>query len=277
MEASQHVLAWHEGPFSEAIANLDYVWIGSEGPFIEGMASEPMESCEFCPAVGEPFMDVDWRLLLCQNRQKMLFERITNEFDVSTAIVPTQMKKKYRMKDVGLRPRRNVIALYAQLLDFLKTRLPEKDVTDMTARITKGNTTDADFFEPMRLKPKRVGASMLASQRDIVLRDLKDREKEACAGIQDSLLAVRQAKFNHFKSCLVQDWQQIMAVKGALRILATKLHIKRVDWLRNQSIVGTQAVEELMQLFMNIVHQPRMELFPAIFHDMLQPSSRRPT
>jgi len=26
VEASQHVISWHEGPFSEFIANLDYVW-----------------------------------------------------------------------------------------------------------------------------------------------------------------------------------------------------------------------------------------------------------
>jgi hypothetical protein len=219
--------------------------------------------------VGEPFFDMNWSLPLSKDGQVMLFKRINNEFDVATAIVPSHMKKKYRMKDVELRVVRNLIAIFSQLTAFLTHRLSEDEVEKMSGRIEKGNTIDSDLLELLRLKPKKVAASMLASQRELALRALRDQERSSCAGIQDSLLNVRTAKFEHFKKSIVQDWQHIMAAKGALKVLSTRLHIKKVDWLRGQSSIGSTAVSTFMDRSMRIHYQPKMELLPTLLHDMV--------
>ena len=107
VEMSQHELTWQDGPFSESIANLDYIWIRSEAPFVDGAAA-PDNSADFAPALGESFVQVDWKLPLTSNAQLMLFKRIYSDFCTNSAIVPASTKKKYRAKDVDLRPIRNV-------------------------------------------------------------------------------------------------------------------------------------------------------------------------
>ena len=116
----------------------------------------------------------------------------------------------------------------------------------MKAQLAASSAIDQDFLELLHIKPVKVSASMLASQRESALRELKQKEEVGFVEIQDSLVAVRQAKMKHFKLQLSHDQAQLETVKGALGVLSTKLYIKRIEWLRTESAKG-KAEQKTMQ------------------------------
>lgn len=116
----------------------------------------------------------------------------------------------------------------------------------MKAQLAASSAIDQDFLELLHIKPVKVSASMLASQRESALRELKKKEEVGFVEIQDSLIAVRQAKMKAFKLQLSHDQAQLETVKGALGVLSTKLYIKRIEWLRTESSKG-KAEQKTMQ------------------------------
>ena len=93
----------------------------------------------------------------------------------------------------------------------------------------------------------------------------------------------RAGEYGGCQGSKIQSLQELLGTRlaanhvseGALQILATKAHIKKVDWLRQQSMIGTQAMESFMKQRLNIVHQPKMELLPAILHELTQNITRQ--
>lgn len=66
-----------------------------------------------------------------ESAQEVLFQRIRLHFDKATAIVmESQDRRRYRMNEQDLMNLRNLICLWKQVRDFLKTRVPNFEDLD---------------------------------------------------------------------------------------------------------------------------------------------------
>lgn len=233
VEASTHDLAFSMGPFGETIASYAFLFLGST---TSGFAPSPQ--CELQPLENETFFPVNWKLPMDDLGQGILFKRIQVSFNIETAMVAAQSKKKYRLSEENLKSLRNLCCLFAQLYPHLKTRLPSEEAEKWLHDFSTGSTRDEDVKFILDALPTNLCLSMLPSTRKTAQEQAQQREQAICLTVEKQRLDVVDAQWTFFQSALQRDQLLLEKIRDVPQKISTRLHQKRVKHMAMQAQAG---------------------------------------
>ena len=236
VEDSQHNIPFAQGPFGEQLSALQCLFVGSSANLSRDT------SCALSPLDGEVTVDIDWGLTLGPEGQAILFRHIVSRFDVDTALVPDEKKKKYRATQDDLMPIRHQCALFMQLQPFLASKLSGDTLTEMRKELERhSGSQDMQFVLDNR--PGTFALSMLPSQRTTAQKHEEEREQRKTLTLESKRVEVQASQWSFFKEALAADQEKLAAVQKAPRKLQDLKHLKAVQWRKGQERQAQQAVQ----------------------------------
>ena len=237
--SSTHDLNWNSGPFGEGFGSNAFLFVNS---------SETLDSVGPCddsedpgPLPNEPFISLDWNLVLTEAGQEMLFTRVRNTFDKTTAMVPAIHKKKYRLSPDELLRVRNVIALFDQIQGHLASRISPSALEEWKVDVQSGSKRDEDLLAIFTTKPARFALSMLLSEQQKAKVDMEEAEQRKVETKEVQRQEVQAAQWSYFKGALQRDQERLLLVQAAPKLVKQKLHAKTVAHRARQAADGEAA------------------------------------
>ena len=235
--ASTHDLCWNAGPFGESFGANSYLFLGSS---VNLETVGPMDDSE-APLTNEPFITLDWSLVMTEGAQEMLFHRIRATFESTTAMIPANHKKKYRLSGEELVKLRNLMVLFQQMKGHLQTRMSPLDLEIWVKELQNGPRRDEDLLAILGARPARFAMSMLPSQQQKAKAEMEDVEVKRVEAKEQQRQEVTAAQWTYFKGALKRDQDKLAMVNAAPRLVKQKLHSKTVAHRARQASEGETA------------------------------------
>ena len=256
--SSTHDLPFALGPFGEHFAANLRCFLSSISP----MENEPTTDIDQ-PLEGEPFITLDYKLILTPDGQYLLFQRICNDFDHMTAMLPIDRKKSFRCAGQDLSKLVDLIALWDQVKAHLVTRLGQAAVTDWESKLAAGSSADADLLYILNNRPAKFALSFLPTKKQEAANQHEEKEQMVCMEVETSRVEVRNAKFGYLKKSLESDIHTLSQCAKVPELIEKKMHRKEVLHLQSQSTVGQNAVKGYMEKHATIKYVGKADLVLA--------------
>ena len=235
---STHDISWSLGPFGEQFGVHAFLFLGSQAQL---QSAPPMEDAMMLPLQHEASISIDWSLTMTEGAQERLFDRIQKSFNNTTALVPLNAKKEYRMAPEELTSLRNLIVLYDQLSGHMKSRLPDEEWAAWETDVRNGAKRDADLLHLLQLRPSRFAMSLLPSRQEAAKKEVIEAEERKVEAKEIEKQEVTMAQWNFFKGALKRDHSKMELVQNAPRLVRMKLHAKMVNFRAKQAAEGETA------------------------------------
>ena len=230
---------WNAGPFGEQFGSNAFLFVNST-VYLESVG--PGDDADVPgPLPNEPFISLDWKLVLTEAGQEMLFTRVRRVFDKTTAMVPAAHKKKYRLSAEELLRMRNLVALFDQISGHLASRLPPSAVEEWKIDVSSGSKRDEDLLSIFTTKPARFALSMLVSEQQKAKMDMEETEQKRVETKEMQRQEVQAAQWTYFKGALQRDQEKLLVVQAAPKLVKQKLHAKTVAHRARQAADGEAA------------------------------------
>ena len=100
--------------------------------------------------------------------------------------------------------------------------------------LLNSNTYDQELVEVFTIKPRRYTVSMLRSQREEVVANLRANAEKSTTMVETAAAAVSSARMDFLEAGLRKDWQMATHMKGAASILRDEQHLWQQKWLLQQ-------------------------------------------
>ena len=240
------------GPWGESLSIMKHLFMKST------ISNLQCSTSSLSPLEGESTIPLDWTLPMWSHAQTMLFRRIRLHFDKATAIVEdAQDRRKYRMSESDLLSLRNVLCLWAQVRDFLSTRLP--NFTSLEEALMKGNGADHELEQILQQRPAVFAVSFLPCAQQSALEDVKKHEEVVTLEAQKQRLELRDAKWKYFAAALNRDQQVLRMILSAPAKLEALKHRKQMAWRIEQAQVGERVVKSYLEKFLRCDVVEKME------------------
>lgn len=223
--ASTHDMCWNAGPFGESFGSNSFLFIGSS---VNLECVGPMDDAE-SPLTNEPSITLDWSLVMTDGAQEMLFRRIRATFESTTAMIPANHKKKYRLSGDELLKLRNLMVLFQQMKGHLQTRMSPADLEIWVKELQNGPRRDEDLLAILGARPARFAMSMLPSQQVAAKAEMEDVEMKRVEAKEQERQEVTAAQWSYFKGALKRDQDKLAMVNAAPRLVKQKLHSDRLQ------------------------------------------------
>ena len=244
VEQSQHTIPFTQGPFGEQLAQLNAL-------FTQSTVSLQSEPGSLAPLDGEQSVSIDWQLPLSNEAQEILFKHIVARFEVDSAVVPMEKKKKYRAQADVLVPYRNCCALFGQLKPFLLTKLSGDEVASMQNKLETYQGCQ-DLQHIMTHRPEVFAISMLPSKKAQAQKSEEEKEQRKSMHLETKRVEVQASQWSFFVEALSNDQEKIVQVQKAPRKIKELQHLKAVAHRKNQESKAVTAVEGYMENFMRV-------------------------
>ncbi|CAK9095526.1 Uncharacterized protein SCF082_LOCUS44871, partial [Durusdinium trenchii] len=240
------------GPWGESLSIMKHLFMKST------ISNLQCSTSSLSPLEGESTIPLDWTLPMWSHAQTMLFRRIRLHFEKATAIVEdAQDRRKYRMSESDLLSLRNVLCLWAQVRDFLSTRLP--NFTSLEEALMKGNGADHELEQILQQRPAVFAVSFLPCAQQSALEDVKKHEEVVTLEAQKQRLELRDAKWKYFAAALNRDQQVLRMILSAPAKLEALKHRKQMAWRIEQAQVGERVVKSYLEKFLRCDVVEKME------------------
>eukprot|EP00913_Durusdinium_trenchii_P034748 g32505.t1 len=252
------------GPWGESLSIMKHLFMKST------ISNLQCSTSSLSPLEGESTIPLDWTLPMWSHAQTMLFRRIRLHFEKATAIVEdAQDRRKYRMSESDLLSLRNVLCLWAQVRDFLSTRLP--NFTSLEEALMKGNGADHELEQILQQRPAVFAVSFLPCAQQSALEDVKKHEEVVTLEAQKQRLELRDAKWKYFAAALNRDQQVLRMILSAPAKLEALKHRKQMAWRIEQAQVGERVVKSYLEKFLrcDVVEKMEHGQLKAILKSML--------
>jgi len=229
------------GPWGETLSVLKPLFLKS----VMNMASIPQSATSMSPLEGEATITLDWTLPMDEWSQEILFQRIRLHFDKATAIVmESQDRRRYRMNEQDLMNLRNLVCLWKQVREFLKTRIPNFE--DLDSAIKTGNTMDQELQGVLEQRPHQFAVSFLPQAQQAAMETVKKQEEVVTMEVQKQRQELRDCKWKYFKAALLRDQELLATIQAAPKRLEALRHRKHMHWKVEQSQQGERVVNAYM-------------------------------
>ena len=255
---SQHDYPFGMGPFGETFATNARCFLNSR---THGLLVD--EGSDMKPLDGEAYISIDHTLPMTGLAQGLLAKRLRSTFEIQTAFVPIEKKRKYRLTGPDLETIINMVCLWAQIEPFLRTILPEPDVTDMRDKLTSGSSMDENLAPFLKDRPPKFALSLLPSQKRLAVQKREQHDQLVCIEVEQQRLEVRDARMKFFEGALSRDVDKLMSLKELPDKLAAALHRKSMIALKQQSGLGAQAVSGYARKHMRVVRINNVQCLEA--------------
>ena len=249
VQRSQHNIAFALGPFGETLSGYNFLFKGSKA------LTQADTTCGLTPLEGEASVDINWSLILGDEGQELLFEHIIERFEVETAVVSLEKKKKYRAQPDTLWPVRNACALFEQVKPFLQTKLSGDEVGAMKTQMASySGCRDLQFILDQR--PTSLAISMLPSKKNDARKSEEEKEQRKSLHLENKRVEVQASQWAFFKEALSSDQRKLSTVQKAPKKIKELKHLKEVEWLKKQEAQAKQAVQGYTDSFLRITDSP---------------------
>ncbi|CAK9079166.1 unnamed protein product [Durusdinium trenchii] len=224
MISSTHDLPFNQGPYGEGFCSMPGMFIGSVAK-LDPLDPE-MDTISPQPLPHESFITLDWTLPLSAEGQRLLFTRVRKTFDRVTGMVPTHLKKKYRLTTEELLRMRNLVALFSQISGNIQSRTTPEEFGQWISDVESGLGRDEDLLHLIHRRPQTFSMSMLLSHQDKAKDDLQETERKKTELVETQRQEVVAAQFRYFCTALEQDHTLMETVQKApaadkyLRVMA---------------------------------------------------------
>lgn len=132
------------------------------------------------------------------------------------------------------------------------------------------NTLDSEFLEVFELRPRRFAVTMLRSQKEEVMRSLRQAEEASMASVECAAVAVNSARLEFLEAGLQADWATAQTLKGSIALIADEQHLWRQKWLLQQECNATKAVDWYEQMYMKMVNVHTFSMWKTFATDYIK-------
>ncbi|CAK9035455.1 unnamed protein product [Durusdinium trenchii] len=232
-------MAFGQGPFGEAFACCNICFLQSKA----NLDANPQTDETDHPMTGEPFLEVDWQLPMTPAAQLLLFQKVRAMYARSTAGIPVQNKKKYRLNAEELVCTRNLCVLFSSVFAFFRKKIPEEEAIKWENNFIHGSSFNEDFLALLEVRPTKVALSMLKSKKLEAERLALEKQSVIHAAVSVQKEAVTEAQWKWFNSALRSDQALLTRVQAVPMKIKAALHAKSVAHRQAQADAGQKAAD----------------------------------
>ena len=132
------------------------------------------------------------------------------------------------------------------------------------------NTFDSEFLEVFELRPRRFAVTMLRSQKEEVMKVLREHEQASMASVESAAVAVNSARLEFLEAGLLADWGKAKTLKGSVALVADEQHLWRQKWLSKQEGNASKAIDWYMNQCMRMTHVSTFSMWKASAMDFMK-------